>query len=306
MDRERFRGVRSRVLRVLMPVLIHTVGRLPYTVLAWLGAALGRVLLVTNRRERVRSLDHLERAFPEESPAKLRAIRRGCFVNAALNALEALQLLARGRGVLDRRLLVEGWENVEREREQGHRLLLLSGHTGLWELIGLATLRHGIRLYGIGRRLDEEVFAELVSRIRTTVQGYNIERGTAEGRRRLRQVLKGEGALAIFIDQDTQVEGTWVPFFGHPAYTPVGAAKMALRHGMRVVPAFLERRPGGMHVARFLPALELPDDVTAATAAMTAAIEAQVRRVPEQWVWWHRRWRRQPDAEPAPPAASAL
>ncbi|MDH3524735.1 MAG: lysophospholipid acyltransferase family protein [Acidobacteriota bacterium] len=306
MDRDRLRGLRSRGFRVLLPVLVQTLGRLPYAVLARLGVALGALLLVTNRRERERSLVHLELAFPEASPAELRALRRGCFVNAALNALEAFQLLARGHRVFDRRLQIEGWENVEREREKGHRLLVLSCHSGFWEILGIATARHGIRLFGIGRRPDDEVFAELVSRVRTAVQGYSIERGTVEGRRRLRRVLKGEGALVIFIDQDTRVEGTWVPFFGRPAFTPVGAARMALGHGMRVVPAFVERRPGGQHLARFLPALELPDDVTAATAAMTAVIEAQVRRVPEQWVWWHRRWRRQPGDAATPAAGSEL
>jgi KDO2-lipid IV(A) lauroyltransferase len=36
-------------------------------------------------------------------------------------------------------------------------------------------------------------------------------------------------------------------------------------------------------------------DVTTLTATLTAAIEAQIRRVPAEWVWWHERWRRQPD-----------
>ncbi len=304
MGRKRFRRLRSRILRVVMPVLIHTVGRLPYGVLAWLGGGLGRLLLVTNATERRRSREHLELAFAEASPAELRAIRRDCFVNAALNALEALQLLARGHRVFDRRLSVEGWENIEQETEQGHRLMVLSGHCGFWELLGIATARRGMRLFGIGRRLDEDVFAELVSRIRTAVQGHNIERGTAEGRRRLRRALKGEGALAIFIDQDTKVDGTWVPFFGRLAYTPAGAAEMALRHDMKVVPAFSERRPGGIHVSRFLPALDLPDDVTAATAVMTEAIEAHIRRNPAQWVWWHRRWRRRPEGQSAQGSAA--
>jgi hypothetical protein len=37
-------------------------------------------------------------------------------------------------------------------------------------------------------------------------------------------------------------------------------------------------------------------EVAALTAALTAAIEAQIRRAPAEWVWWHERWRRQPGA----------
>jgi KDO2-lipid IV(A) lauroyltransferase len=295
MHRDRFRRLRSGVLRVLIPLLTQTLGRLPYAILAPLGSGLGRLLLVTNRRERKRCLDHLSLAFPEAASSELRELRRDCFTNAALNALETLQLLVRGLRTLDRRLVIEGWENVERRR--GQRLVLLSCHSGFWEMLGVATARHEMPTFGIGRRPDEPVFAELVSSVRKAVKGYNIERGSAEGRRRLRRALKGEGALAIFIDQDTQVDGTWVPFFGRLAYTPVGAAEMALRHGMTVVPAFVERRAGGLHAARFLPALDLPDDVTEATALMTAAIEAHIRRNPAQWVWWHRRWRRRPPEE---------
>ncbi|MCZ6508500.1 MAG: lysophospholipid acyltransferase family protein, partial [Acidobacteria bacterium] len=173
----------------------------------------------------------------------------------------------------------------------------LSCHTGFWELLGVATARQGLPLFAVGRRPDEAVFGDLVRRVRAAVAAQNIERGTAEGRRLLRRALEGEGALTILIDQDTSVDGVWVPFFGQPAHTPVGAAEMALRHNMRVVPAFLERRAGGVHAARFLPALALPADATAATAVMTAAIEEHIRRHPEQWVWWHRRWRRQPEGD---------
>jgi KDO2-lipid IV(A) lauroyltransferase len=98
----------------------------------------------------------------------------------------------------------------------------------------------------------------------------------------------------MLIDQDTRVEGVWVPFFGRPAFTPVGAAKISLRMGAATVPTFIERLDDGTHLARFLPPLDLPDDETEATALMTRSIEDQVRRRPEQWVWMHRRWRRQP------------
>lgn len=294
MSRDALRRVRSATLRLLIPTLAHTLGRLPYGVLAVAGGVLARLLLATNRRYRVRALEHLRIAFPEADAKQLRALRRGCFRNAALNAVETLQLLARGAPALAARLVVEGWEHVEDERRAGRRILLLSAHTGYWELLGLVAARHGLPLYSFARRPDDPTFEELVRRLRLAVGVHNIERGTAEGRSRLRQALRSGSALAIFVDQDTRVDGAWVPFFGHPARTPVGAAELARRHAMRVVPCFLERRPGGIHAARVLPALELPADPIAATALMTATIEAHIRRHPEQWVWWHRRWRRQP------------
>jgi KDO2-lipid IV(A) lauroyltransferase len=106
--------------------------------------------------------------------------------------------------------------------------------------------------------------------------------------------LRRRGGLAILIDQDTRVEGVWVPFFGRPAFTPVGAARLALKRDVAVVPVFDERLADGTHRAHFEPPLDLPADEVEATAMMTRAIEAQIRRVPEQWVWMHRRWRRQP------------
>ena len=57
----------------------------------------------------------------------------------------------------------------------------------------------------------------------------------------------------------------------------------------------VERKPDGTHRIHFHPTLDLPNDPREATAVMTAAIEQQIRRHPEQWVWWHKRWRRQPE-----------
>jgi KDO2-lipid IV(A) lauroyltransferase len=67
----------------------------------------------------------------------------------------------------------------------------------------------------------------------------------------------------------------------------------------------MERLADGTHRCRFLPALDLPADPIAATACMTACIEAQIRRRPEQWVWMHRRWRRQPEDRQPPSDAPA-
>lgn len=285
------RRVRSTFLGLLIPLLTHTVGRLPYPLAHRFGHGLARLLLWTNRKHRRLAEQHLRLAFPEADEDEIARLVRDCFRNAALNMVETLIVLARGHEAFDQRLTIEGAEHLA--HEPGERVLLLSCHAGFWELLGIASARLGSPVFGFGRRPDDPVFAAVLTKLRRAILARNIERGTAEGRSLLRQVLKGEGAIVMLIDQDTKVDGTWVPFFGRPAYTPTGAAEMALKHHMRVVPAFLERRGRGQHVARYLPPLDLPDDVTQATALMTATIEAHIRRNPAQWVWWHRRWRRQ-------------
>src|SRR5204862_391035 len=78
------------------------------------------------------------------------------------------------------------------------------------------------------------------------------------------------------------------------------AALLALRARVPVVTAFIERRPEGGHLVRVAPVpAELPrgrEGVRELTARLTAAIEAQIRRSPAEWVWWHERWRKQPSA----------
>jgi KDO2-lipid IV(A) lauroyltransferase len=90
----------------------------------------------------------------------------------------------------------------------------------------------------------------------------------------------------------------FVPFFGRPAHTPPGPAIVALRNRTPLLTTFIERRPEGGHRIHFdrmaLDGAAAPGSIADVTARLTAAIEAQIRRVPVEWVWWHERWRRQP------------
>jgi len=109
------------------------------------------------------------------------------------------------------------------------------------------------------------------------------------------------------LDQNaSRKEGVFVPFFGRPASTRDGPARVALHTGAAVLPVFIERVGAtSHHLVRILPPLELVGsegrgaDAAALenTARMTACIEAAIRRAPDQWIWTHRRWKTQPRAE---------
>jgi len=291
------RRLRGGAIRILLPVLSWMLAWLPWPAVEAVGRGLGRLLHLLNRRERRRMAEHIALAFPEMPVAERARLARRCAAHHGVNLAENLHLLARGLERILPRIDVTGWQHVEAARARGRPVLFVTGHCGNWELMSAVFPSRGFPVYGVGRELQHAALHEAVERFRNLLGARTIVRGDLSAARGLRAVLRGEAGLVMLIDQDTRVDGVWVPFFGRPAYTPTAAAELGLRHRMTVVPLFLIRRPDGTHESRFLPPVDLPDDITEATARLTALIEAHIRQVPEQWVWMHRRWRRRPAAE---------
>jgi Kdo2-lipid IVA lauroyltransferase/acyltransferase len=128
--------------------------------------------------------------------------------------------------------------------------------------------------------------------------------------RRVYETLRAGGWVCMLADQDARGAGVFVPFFGRPASTPAGPARIALKAGAPIVMGFVTRRADGRLALDLEPALERPaaddpDPVRTLTARHTAQLERRVRMRPEQWFWLHRRWKTRPPAEAAAPAARA-
>jgi KDO2-lipid IV(A) lauroyltransferase len=263
------------------------------------GRGLGALAWLVLRRDRCRALEHLSVAFPELPEGERLRLARASFRHLGVTTGEILWLFRRDCRAVNRHVRIEGMETVRSVRDSGRPIVYVTGHCGNWELMAAACNCNGLGITVVVRGLDEEPLQRLVDSFRSRFGTHAVERG---GARAARELLRGlrDGALGMLIDQDTKVDGVWVPFFGRPAHTPVGAAKLALRRNVATVPLFIERHDDGSHTVHLHEPLDLPDDETAATALMTETIEAQIRRRPEQRVWLHRRWRTQPAAETAP------
>jgi Kdo2-lipid IVA lauroyltransferase/acyltransferase len=293
--KSRLRPLRGRLLARLLGGVARWLGRRRLGTVQRVGRTLGRLAWALGRRDRRRAVEHLAVAFPELPADERCALARRSFLHLGTHLAETLHLAGIGCAEVERYVSVEGWERVEALRAAGRPVVILTGHCGNWELLAALINCRGLAMEVVGRRLEEPGLQELLVGVRRRFGTETIERGEAGSARRLLGTVRAGGALGVLIDQDIRAESVFVPFFGRPAHTPVGPAKLALRLRAAVVPSFIERLPDGRHRAVFHPELELPADPTAATAAMTRAIEEQIRRVPEQWVWMHRRWRRQPE-----------
>jgi KDO2-lipid IV(A) lauroyltransferase len=121
------------------------------------------------------------------------------------------------------------------------------------------------------------------------------------GREELRPAirhLKSGGVLWFAPDQETRRgDSVSVPFFGRPASSLTSTHQLARLSGAAVLAFAHERRADGGYSLRLLPAFDgFPTaDATADTARVMAAIEAMARAVPSQYLWIHRRFKRQPD-----------
>jgi KDO2-lipid IV(A) lauroyltransferase len=103
--------------------------------------------------------------------------------------------------------------------------------------------------------------------------------------RGLLSAMKVGETVGILMDTNmTPPQGVFVDFFGIPACTASGLARIALRTDAAVVPGFTVWDPEA--------------DAVANTALFTKIIEDYVRKYPDQWLWVHRRWKTRPEGQP--------
>jgi len=301
------RAPRNALLARAIYMTGRLIGALPVPLGLALGRALGAAAHGLLAAPRGLAVEHLGLAFPELDLAARRRLARETFHQAGQSFAELALWgrLARRPGYVT----VEGTEALERGLAAGRGLIAVAGHVGNWELLAAAMAARGYPITVVARRVNDRRFHALVLRFRTRAGIEVLLRDDPRFLTTVRDALRRNRVVAMLIDQDTRGPGVFVPFFGRLAHTPPGAALLALRARVPVVTVFIERRPGG-HLVRIEP-VEVRRgrariDVTELTARLTAAIEAQIRRAPVDWVWWHERWRRQPPAKAVEAPASPL
>jgi KDO2-lipid IV(A) lauroyltransferase len=258
-------------------------------------AFLGSLAFELYRTDRARAIRNLARAFPDCDPMIVTAMARGSFTALGRNAYEALRLTYISKPKIAELCTVEGEEHLAQACRAGRGVIALTGHIGCWELLALFFATKGYKVNVVYRDQRDKRLDEMIVGMRRRHGIPSIPRG-ASAVSAFRVLKRGE-ILAMLIDQNIDVDGTYVPFFGIPAHTPRGAAAFALRSGAPIVPLAIHMQPGGRHHITVLPALEPPpeelsedDRIDDYTRRCSDAVESLIRISPQQWVWFHDRW----------------
>ena len=247
------------------------------------------------RGERAKALANIALAFPDWHRSRHSRTIRSMFLHLGESLAEILWLPNVDVKERDRTTTIEGVEPVLEILRSGQGMIMITAHCGNWEWLACSFALYGVPVSVLQRERNEAELNELITGIRAGSGIRTIDRGSTSAARQMIQALRNGGALAFLIDQSVRVESVQVPFFGRDALTPIGPARLAIRTGTPISISFIERRDGRQYI-RFQPPIQTArgDDPVALTALLTAAIEDQIRRVPEQWVWMHDRWRERP------------
>jgi Kdo2-lipid IVA lauroyltransferase/acyltransferase len=284
---------------------IKILGILPRSWSRALAISLAWLIYLFHVRLRRVGMRNLAMVFPEKSEKERARILRGEFTSLGRQLAEVCQFPRYTRENVDEVVVYDGLENYERAYARGKGVLFLTAHFGGWELSAFAHSLHGHWLHVVMRPMDNEYLDRLIQGYRTMYGNKTV--GKDDFVRGLLAAMKAGETVGILMDTNmTPPQGVFVDFFGIPACTASGLARIALRTDAAVVPGFtIWDEAIGKYRLRFDPAIDLvrtgdlEADIVANTQKFTKVIEDYVRKYPEQWLWVHRRWKTRPEGQPS-------
>ncbi|MGD0403743.1 MAG: lysophospholipid acyltransferase family protein [Candidatus Acidiferrales bacterium] len=282
---------------------VKSLGLLPRPAARFAGASFAAAAYALRTPLRRAAMFNLSLAFPDWTDAQRKRVIRSMIRQIGWMAAEFSQFPKYTRENIQKIVVLDGFENFDAARRRGKGVLFLTGHMSAWELAPFAHALYGHPLHFLVRPIANRQVDALINRYRCLSGNQPIEKNKSA--RSILRILADGGTVGILSDHNTVLEeSVFVDFFGIPASTTSGLARIALRTDAAVVPGFLSwdsaRRK---YRLRFEPAIELArtgdeeNDVRENTARFTKTIEDYVRAYPDQWLWVHKRWKTRPPGE---------
>jgi KDO2-lipid IV(A) lauroyltransferase len=276
-----------------------TLAHLPWWLVRRIGPLLGGLMrwcMISRRRV---ADANLALCFPELDARQRAELLRAHFRSLGMAVFEFLRAWWGQLRPLDTGFAIEGLQHVEQARAQGKGVILVSPHFTTLEICNRLLCLH-LPIAGMYRPHESAALDWAVKHGR---MGHAAALFARDELRPAIRHLKSGGILWFAQDQESRRgDSVFVPFFGRPAWSLTSTHQMARLSGARVLPLFHERRDDGSYRVEIgAPLEEFPGkDAVADTARVMALVETQIRRVPAQYLWIHKRFKTQPEGAASP------
>lgn len=289
----------------LIDSLSHSMEQAPWSTCRWVGSLYGMAFFAGFKRRRVIALDNLRRVYPHISEKDRVRLARRSAQNFGMSFCEFLHLGGASPREIAAYCQWQGLEHIQAALETGNGVLLPTAHFGAWEVMGACGAQQ-FPFNVVVRLTSNQTLRDHIEKVRGSI-GIGMIHKDEPARVSMKKLHANE-ALGVFVDQHAGRHGMLLPMFGHHTRVHGGPARLAFATKSRIVPAFGVRRTpwlsDGRVIIRVSAGLDLQaqkmsrdEAVLQGTNFMLREIEKIVHQYPDQWLWMHRRWRPEDEAD---------
>jgi KDO2-lipid IV(A) lauroyltransferase len=287
--------------------LVGLLRALPMSLARSFGSATSRAafrILASRLSSGMRSL---EIAFPEMPVDERRRILRASVENLGRTLVEFAKFqptnAEESRQSIEFDFDDEQFQLYKKAKSEDRGVIMPTAHIGNWELVLAGFSMQYEPIYFTARELDNPLIDKMFAEMRARFGSRQFYK--SDSAKEVLKALKAGESVGVLPDINVLPnEGVFVPFFGVPACTTSGVARLAIKTNSLIFPMFAiwdeQKNKYIVHNGRAIEPANTGDhsaDIAATTAAFTLEIEKIVRAFPEQWLWIHRRWKTRPPRE---------
>jgi len=285
--------------RYVLLALMCFVRLLPLPFALALGRGLGTFTRWVSRKRYRVALKNLQIAYGDTLSEKERErIAKESFRHFGMFVIESIKFAYMSDAQIERLLDVhpDTLNTIRKGLAHGKGCLLLTGHFGSFEIQARWLVTQGHEVIALARETRDPGTTDLMTRLRERNRIQVVALG-----RSLKPILAGlkrNACIAIVCDQNAA--DVFVPFFGHPTGTVDGPARIALKTGAPILFCFCVRNDRGRYTIRIQgpyhaqPTCDEQADIARIMTEVNQRLESAIRACPEQWLWFHDRWKSSP------------
>lgn len=273
---------------IIANIILTTLKIIPRCLTNCLGTIVGYIaFLIPSKENKITEL-HLKKLL---KVASTKTIKRNIYFNLGRNISDMFHL----KSILYSTKITYSDNNIlESLTNRNRPIIILSAHTGNWELLAASLAKEANGLIALGKPLKNTFLQTLLDKIRLSCGTKTLWRNNSKDSKTLIKSLKNNCIIGALLDQDTKLKSLHSNFFDLPCSTPYSIINMSKKYNARFVSTFIFRTNKNNYKI-FIKEIDSQLDTNKILDEYHTNLENKIREYPEQWVWFHKRWRTQPN-----------
>jgi len=269
----------------------------PNIIIKYFLLLLARLLFIFNKEHRFIADVNLDLAYKNKLSLKEKNdITYKSYKSLMFNLFEYMENQYISKEDLLKKATIINEDTIINAIKEKRKIIFVTAHYGGWELaIPYVALKYGT-LAVVNRKMDNEYINNMYIEARDRNNIIMLEKKVAA--KGMIKAFKNNHNIAVAIDQHAK-NGVAIDFFDKKVMATDATSRLALKFDAVIIPIFAvcnEFRDYEIKVYDALDTTKIEfktdDKVQELTQLQNNIIEQQIKEVPEQWFWQHKRWKK--------------